>query len=168
MKKIVNWIAVCLLLVMGVAGCGFFKTIVEDPFIGNWIGLVKVPGMGKALLRVNIESADNERYHVHATAENFQPKKEEEGKPVSPKKVFIWQRGAEMSFTGQLENDTLQLNRMMQLSLILSKATGRLHFPDGTEISRDTGKEYPVIKEELRKLVQEQYPDAGFEEQKKE
>ena len=114
MKKIVNWIAVCLLLVMGVTGCGFFKTVVEDPFIGNWIGLVKVPGMGKALLRVNIESADNERYHVHATAENFQPKKEE-GKPVSPKKEFIWQRGAEMSFTGQLENDTLQLNRMRAL-----------------------------------------------------
>lgn len=75
MKKIVNWLAVCLLLVMGVTGCGFFKTIVEDPFIGNWIGLVKVPGMGKALLRVNIEPADNERYHVHATAENFQLKK---------------------------------------------------------------------------------------------
>ena len=57
---------------------------------------------------------------------------------------------------------------MMQLSLILSKATGRLHFPDGTEISRDTGKEYPVMKEELRKLMQEKYPDASFEEQKKE
>jgi hypothetical protein len=94
--------------------------------------------------------------------------KKEEGKPVSPKKVFIWQMGAEMSFTGQLDNDTLQLNRMMQLSLILSKATGRLHFPDGTEISRDTGKEYPVMKEELRKLMQEKYPDASFEEQKKE
>ena len=167
MKRIVNWLAVCLLLVMGVAGCGFFKTIVEDPFIGNWIGLVKVPGMGKALLRVNIEPADNERYRVHATAENFQLKKEK-GQPVPKEKVFVWQRGAEMSFTGQLENDTLQLNRMMQLSLILSKATGRLHFPDGTEISRDTGKEYPVMKEELRKLVQEKYPDASFEEQKKE
>ena len=156
MKKIVNWLAVCLLLVMGVTGCGFFKTVVEDPFVGNWIGLVRVPGMGKALLRVNIEPADNDRYRVHATAENFQLKKEE-GKPVSPKKVFIWQM-----------NDTLQLNRMMQLSLILSKATGRLHFPDGTEISRDTGKEYPVMKEELRKLMQEKYPDASFEEQKKE
>jgi hypothetical protein len=166
-KKIVNWLVVCLLFVMGVTGCGFFKTVVEDPFIGNWIGLVKVPGMGKALLRVNIEPADNERYHVHATAENFQLKKEK-GQPVPKEKVFVWQRGAEMSFTGQLENDTLQLNRMMQLSLILSKATGRLHFPDGTEISRDTGKEYPVMKEELRKLVQEKYPDASFEEQKKE
>ena len=84
MKKIVNWLAVCLLLVMGVTGCGFFKTIVEDPFIGNWIGLVKVPGMGKALLRVNIEPADNERYRVHATAENFQLKKEK-GQPVREK-----------------------------------------------------------------------------------
>ena len=54
MKKIMNWLVVCLLLVMGVTGCGFFKTVVEDPFIGNWIGLVKVPGMGKALLQVNI------------------------------------------------------------------------------------------------------------------
>lgn len=166
-KKIMNWLVVCLLLVMGVTGCGFFKTVVEDPFIGNWIGLVKVPGMGKALLRVNIEPADNERYRVHATAENFQLKKEK-GQPVPKEKVFVWQRGAEMSLTGQLENDTLQLNRMMQLSLILSKATGRLHFPDGTEISRDTGKEYPVMKEELRKLMQEKYPDASFEEQKKE
>ena len=167
MKKIINWLAVCLILVMGVTGCSFFKTVTEDPFVGNWIGLVKVPGMGKSLLRVNIEPADNERYRVYATAENFQLKKEE-APPVSPKKVFVWQMGAEMSFTGQLESDRLELNRMMQLSLILSKATGRLHFPDGTEISRDTGKEYPVMKEELRKLVLEKYPDASFEEQKKE
>ena len=99
MKKIVNWLAVCLLLIMGVTGCGFFKTIVEDPFIGNWIGLVKVPGMGKALLRVNIESADNERYHVHATAENFQPKKEE-GKPVSPQKSVHLAEGSGNEFYG--------------------------------------------------------------------
>ena len=76
--------------------------------------------------------------------------------------------GSGNEFHGTTGNDTLQLNRMMQLSLILSKATGRLHFPDGTEISRDTGKEYPVMKEELRKLMQEKYPDASFEEQKKE
>ena len=72
-----------------------------------------------------------------------------------------------MRFNGQLESDTLHLNRMMQLSLRLSKITGTLRFPDGTEIHKDTGKEYPVLKEELRKMTEEEHPGAIFEDMKK-
>ena len=71
-----------------------------------------------------------------------------------------------MRFVGQLESDTLYLNRMMQLSLRLSKVTGSLRFPDGTEIHRDTGKEYPVLKEELRKLMEAEHPGAILEDKK--
>ena len=41
-----------------------------------------------------------------------------------------------------------------------------LRFPDGTEIHRDTGKEYPVLKEEFRKLMETEHPGAKFEEKK--
>lgn len=166
MKNSIKWLVLCLLIVVGISGCGFLKTVVEDPFAGNWIGIVKVPGMGKSLLRVTIEPEEKERYSVRATAENYQRKKT--GESASDKTVFVWQPGAELRFTGQLESDTLQLNRMMHLSLMLSKVTGKLQFPDGTEISRDTGKEYPVLKEELRKKVQEEFPEATFEDKKTE
>jgi len=41
-----------------------------------------------------------------------------------------------------------------------------LWFPDGTEIHRDTGKEYPVLKEELRKLMEAEHPGAILEDKK--
>ena len=165
MKKFFLWISVCLIVVLGITGCGFLKTLTEDPFVGNWIGIVKVPGMGKSLLRVTIEPEENERYRVLAIAENYQRKKEKGNEPHTDK-VFVWQVGAEMRFVGQLESDTLYLNRMMQLSLRLSKVTGSLRFPDGTEIHRDTGKEFPVLKEELRKLMEAEHPGAILEDKK--
>ncbi len=165
MKKILKWIALCVIFVLCVSGCGILKTVTEDPYVGNWIGIVKVPGMGNALLRVNIEPAEEERYRVHATAENYQ-RVQTEGENASESNEFVWQTGAELRFTGQLESDTLQLNRMMHLSLMLSKATGKLRFPDGTEISRDTGKEYPAMKEELRKEMHEKFPEAVFRDKK--
>ena len=163
MKKFFLWIAVCMIVVLGIAGCGFLKAFTEDPFAGNWIGIVKVPGMGKSLLRVKIEPEENKNYRVHAIAENYQRKKENE---PHTEKVFVWQTGAEMRFVGQLESDTLHLNRMMQLSLRLSKVTGSLRFPDGTEIRKDTGKEYPVLKEELRKMMETEHPGAKLEDRK--
>ena len=165
MKKFFLWISVCMLVVLGITGCGFLKALTEDPFVGNWFGIVKVPGMGKSLLRVRIEPEENERYRVLAVAENYQRKKEKGNEPHTDK-VFVWQVGAEMRFVGQLESDTLHLNRMMQLSLRLSKVTGSLRFPDGTEIHRDTGKEYPVLKEELRKLMEAEHPGAILEDKK--
>lgn len=165
MKKLFLRISVCMIVVLGITGCGFLKALTEDPFVGNWIGIVKVPGMGKSLLRVRIEPEENERYRVLAIAENYQRKKEK-GNESHTDKVFVWQVGAEMRFLGQLESDTLYLNRMMQLSLRLSKVTGSLRFPDGTEIHRDTGKEYPVLKEELRKLMEAEHPGAILEDKK--
>ena len=165
MKKFFQWLSVCMIVVIGFTGCGFLKALTEDPFVGNWIGIVKVPGMGKSLLRVKIEPEENERYQVYAIAENYQRKKEEKGKPQT-EKVFVWQTGAEMHFTGQLESDTLYLNRMMQLSLTLSKVTGTLRFPDGTEIHKDTGKEYPALKEEIRKITETEHPGAKLEDTK--
>ena len=165
MKKFFLWISVGIIVVLGITGCGFLKGLTEDPFVGNWIGIVKAPGMGKSLLRVKIEPAENERYRVHAIAENYQRKKEKGNEPHT-QKVFVWQVGAEMRFIGQLESDTLHLNPMMQLSLRLSKATGSLRFPDGTEIHKDTGKEYPVLKEELRKMMETEHPGAKLEDKK--
>ena len=165
MKKLFLRISVCLIVVLGITGCGFLKAVTEDPFVGNWIGIVKIPGMGKSLLRVKIEPEENERYRVLAIAENYQRKKENSNEPHTDK-VFVWQVGAEMRFTGQLESDTLHLNRMMQLSLRLSKVTGSLRFPDGTEIHRDTGKEYLALKEELRKLMEAEHPGAILEDKK--
>ena len=165
MKIFYKWAALCLIVLLGVTGCGFLKAIMGDPFAGNWIGVVKMPGMGKSLLRVKIEPEDNERYRVRATAENYQLKREEGNKHLSEKR-FVWQTGAEIRFTGQLESDTLHLDRMMQLSLRLSKITGTLHLPDGTEIHKDTGKDYPVLKEELRKITETEHPGAKFEDMK--
>ena len=166
MKKVCKWTVVCLIVLLVVAGCGFLKAITGDSFAGDWIGIVKIPGMGKSVLRVKIEPEDSDRYQVHATAENYQQKREEGDKNQSEKR-FVWQTGAEMRFNGQLESDTLHLNRMMQLSLRLSKITGTLRFPDGTEIHKDTGKEYPVLKEELRKMTEAEHPGAKFEDLKK-
>jgi hypothetical protein len=41
-----------------------------------------------------------------------------------------------------------------------------LRFPDGTEIRKDTGKEYPVLKEELRKMMETEHPGAKLENRK--
>ncbi len=163
MKKLCKWTVLCLIVLLGVAGCGVLKAITGDPFAGDWIGIVKIPGMGKSVLRVSIEPEDYERYRVRATAENYQQKREEVEKHQTEKR-FVWRTGAEMRFTGQLESDTLHLNRMMQLSLRLGKITGTLHLPDGTEIHKDTGKDYPVLKEELRKMTETEHPGAIFED----
>ena len=77
MKKVCKWTVVCLIVLLVVAGCGFLKAITGDPFAGDWIGIVKIPGMGKSVLRVKIEPEDSDRYQVHATAENYQQKREE-------------------------------------------------------------------------------------------
>lgn len=163
MKIFYKWAALCLIVLLGVSGCGFLKAITGDPFAGDWIGIVKIPGMGKSVLRVKIEPEENERYRVRATAENYRQKQEEEDKR-QPEKRFVWQTGAEMRFTGQLESDTLHLDRLMQLSLRLSRITGTLRFSDGTEIHKDTGKDYPVLKEELRKMTETEHPGAIFED----
>ena len=163
MKIFYKWAALCLIVLLGVTGCGFLKAITGDPFAGDWIGIVKIPGMGNSVLRVKIEPEENERYRVRATAENYQQKQEEEDKR-QPEKRFVWQTGAEMRFTGQLESDTLHLDRLMQLSLRLSRITGTLRFPDGTEIHKDTGKEYPMLKEELRNMTETEHPGAIFED----
>lgn len=165
MKIFYKWAALCLIVLLGVTGCGFLKAITEDPFVGNWIGIVNIPGMGKSVLRVKIEPEENERYRVRAIAENYQQKREEEENHQAEKR-FVWRTGAEMRFNGQLESNTLHLNRMMQLSLRLGKITGTLRFPDGTEIHKDTGKEYPVLKEELRKMTETEHPGAKFEDMK--
>ncbi len=165
MKIFYKWAALCLIVLLGVTGCGFLKAITEDPFVGNWIGIVNIPGMGNSVLRVKIEPEENERYRVRAIAENYQQKREEEENHQAEKR-FVWRTGAEMRFNGQLESNTLHLNRMMQLSLRLGKITGTLRFPDGTEIHKDTGKEYPVLKEELRKMTETEHPGAKFEDMK--
>lgn len=166
MKIFYKWAALCLIVLLGVTGCGFLKAITGDPFAGDWIGIVKIPGMGNSVLRVKIEPEENERYRVRATAENYRQIQEEEDKRRHEKR-FVWQTGAEMRFTGQLESDTLHLDRLMQLSLRLSRITGTLRFPDGTEIHKDTGKEYPMLKEELRKMTEAEHPGAKFEDIKK-
>ena len=163
MKKFCKWTVLCLIVLLGVTGCGFLKAITGDPFAGDWIGIAKIPNIGKSLLRVKIEPEDNERYRVRATAENYQ-QKQEEGDNRRAEKRFVWRTGAELRFIGQLESDTLHLNKMMQLYLRLGRITDTLCLPDGTEIHKDTGKEYPALKEELRKMTEAEHPGAVFED----
>lgn len=151
-------LAGCFLLLL-VAGCGFWEKIAGDPFVGKWIGVASLPGVREAVVRITIDPADSQgRYHVRAVADRYTAVRGE----TDAIRTYRWGTVAELQFTGQLEGANLYLNKLMNLSLMVSKMTDSLTFKDGTEMRRDTGQEYPVLKQQLRDVIRGKDPNAKF------
>ena len=163
MKRFTMGFLMAGLLLLLAVGSGFLGKITGDPFVGRWIGITSLPGVREAVVRIVIDPADApKRYHIQAVAGRYTAVRDEGSAPGT----YRWETVAELQFTGQLEGDNLQLNKLLNLSLMASRATGSLTFRDGTEIHRDTGKEYPVLKQRLRDAIREKEPHAKFIEEK--
>ena len=90
--KIRRWpvlLAVLFLLAV-LTGC-FLWHAVRDPFAGQWIGIVKVPLMGRSVVQADIRPVEGKkgRYDVAMTAEQYVPT---EADPH----IYQWQRGASL------------------------------------------------------------------------
>ncbi|MGI6263234.1 MAG: hypothetical protein ACOYKB_05205 [Succiniclasticum sp.] len=156
--KMRKWLALlvslCLLTVL--AGCSLFGPP-PDPFAGKWIGLVKVPMLGRSVVQADIVPLKGEkgRYHVALAAEHYVP----DG-PGST--TYVWEPGASLKFDGNLDGDELQVNSFVKLSFLVGKATGTIRLHDGTVLYKDTGEQKKDLKKQLAEEIRKEVPGAVF------
>ena len=156
--KIRRWpvlLAVLFLLAV-LTGC-FLWHAVRDPFAGQWIGIVKVPLMGRSVVQADIRPVEGKkgRYDVAMTAEQYVPT---EADPH----IYQWQRGASLRFTGSREDDSLNLDSLVEITFLAGKVTGTIRLKDGTVLRQDTGREKEGLKRELAETIRKEHPGAVF------
>ena len=136
-------------------GCSLLQAV-QDPFAGKWIGIVKVPLMGRSVVQADIRPVEGEkgRYHVDMAAEQYVPSEADPN-------VYLWQRGAALKFTGNLDGDELNLNSMVKVTFVAGKVTGTIRLKDGTVLHQDTGKEKEGLTQEMAEDIRKEHPGAA-------
>ncbi|MBM6985377.1 MAG: hypothetical protein I3I94_04570 [Acidaminococcaceae bacterium] len=156
--KLRRWPALLAVLFVSavLVGCSLLRAV-QDPFAGKWIGIVKVPLMGRSVVQADIRPVEGEkgRYHVAMAAEQYVLS---EADPD----VYLWQRGASLRFTGSLDGDELNLDSLMKITFLAGKVTGTVRLKDGTVLRQDTGKEKEGLRQEMEEAIRKEHPGAVF------
>lgn len=160
MRKTALLVLVCLTVFAG-AGCGFWRMTMGDPYTGNWIGVVKLPVVGRSLTRLDIQPVpgNDSRYRIRIRADRYKSA----GTDAEGRKVFVWQKGDSAEFEGQVGSDELRIPSTLDMSLVVGKITGTLELPDGTVVRQDTGKEYEELRKEMADSLREKYPGCRID-----
>lgn len=74
--------------------------------------------------------------------------------------IYQWQRGASLRFTGSLEDDSLNLDSLVEITFLAGKVTGTIRLKDGTVLRQDTGREKEGLKRELAETIRKEHPGA--------
>jgi hypothetical protein len=168
-----------IVFILCLAGAGFAYYQAENTkFVGNYVGLMKIPGAGWTAARIHIEKEQQE-FVVTGKAGRYRllpppkPSKTAFGKhaPLKYAKpvrqgppVYTWVEDMGGSYRGQLVGRDLILDSSIGLVLTAGNVTGTLTMPDGSVFREDTEENYQALKKQLADDLRAREPNCIIQE----